>query len=83
MTLTTRRLGTSDLEITPGWTPAWPGVSGAIVGARSNEQVDGWIGAASLTLTPEDLDEISEAIRRTGAGSGPVAPQTAGARARA
>ncbi|MFQ5809804.1 MAG: aldo/keto reductase, partial [Armatimonadota bacterium] len=63
------------------WTLAWPGVTGAIVGARAPEQVDGWIGAASLQLTEQDLDEIAAAIRRTGAGSGParlaaVAPGT-------
>ena len=51
-----------------------PGVSGAIVGARSPEQVDGWIGAATLRLTAEDLDEIAAALERTGAGRGPVRP---------
>jgi aryl-alcohol dehydrogenase-like predicted oxidoreductase len=56
------------------WTLAWPGVTGAIVGARSPAQVDGWIGAASLELTATDLDEIAAAIRRTGAGTGPVRP---------
>ena len=56
------------------WTLAWPGVSGAIVGARSPEQVDGWIGAATLRLSAEDLDEIAEVLRRTGAGRGPVRP---------
>jgi aryl-alcohol dehydrogenase-like predicted oxidoreductase len=50
---------------------AWPGVTGAIVGARRPEQVDSWIGAASLELTPEDMDEIADAIAETGAGSGP------------
>ncbi|MGH7634681.1 MAG: hypothetical protein ACRENC_13185, partial [Gemmatimonadaceae bacterium] len=48
------------------------GVTGAIVGARSPEQVDGWIGAARLALTARDLDEIAAAIARTGAGSGPA-----------
>ena len=57
------------------WTIAWPGVTGAIVGARSAEQVDGWIGAASLKLTGQDLDEIAAAIERTGAGSGPARPR--------
>jgi aryl-alcohol dehydrogenase-like predicted oxidoreductase len=33
------------------WTLTWPGVTGAIVGARSPSQVDGWLGAATLTLT--------------------------------
>jgi aryl-alcohol dehydrogenase-like predicted oxidoreductase len=57
------------------WTLAWPGVTGAIVGGRSPEQVDGWIGAASLELTASDLQEISDAILRTGAGEGPTMPQ--------
>jgi len=56
------------------WTLAWPGVTGAIVGARSPEQVDGWIGAANLTLTPKDLKEIALAITQTGAGAGPAEP---------
>jgi aryl-alcohol dehydrogenase-like predicted oxidoreductase len=56
------------------WTLAWPGMSGAIVGARSPEQVDGWMAAATLVLDDEDLDEIATAIERTGAGQGPVRP---------
>ena len=56
------------------WTLAWAGVTGAIVGARSPAQVDGWIGAASLELTGTDLDDIAAAFRRTGAGTGPVRP---------
>jgi aryl-alcohol dehydrogenase-like predicted oxidoreductase len=56
------------------WTLAWPGVTGAIVGARSPAQVDGWIGAASLELTDTDLDDVAAAIRRTGAGTGPARP---------
>jgi aryl-alcohol dehydrogenase-like predicted oxidoreductase len=57
------------------WTLAWPGVTGAIVGGRSPQQVDGWIAAASLELTAADLQEISDAIVRTGAGEGPTIPQ--------
>jgi hypothetical protein len=53
---------------------AWSGVTGAIVGARSAAQVDGWIDAAKLTLTAEDLDEIALAIGETGAGAGPTRP---------
>jgi len=56
------------------WVLAWPGVSGAIVGARSPKQVEGWIGAASLQLTREDLTEIASAIAHTGAGFGPTDP---------
>jgi aryl-alcohol dehydrogenase-like predicted oxidoreductase len=56
------------------WTLAWPGVSGAIVGARSPEQVDGWIAAADLRLEPAELDAIAAALERTGAGAGPLRP---------
>jgi aryl-alcohol dehydrogenase-like predicted oxidoreductase len=61
-------------EIAIAWVLAWPAVTGAIVGARSPRQVDGWIRAASLELTPADLDEVAAAIVRTGAGEGPVRP---------
>jgi len=56
------------------WVLAWPGITGAIVGARSAEQVDGWLPAASLTLDPADLDAIGAAIERSGAGTGPTRP---------
>jgi len=46
-------------------------VSGAIVGARTPKQVDGWIGAATIKLTRRDLDEIAAAIRQSNAGTGP------------
>ncbi|NJC69231.1 aldo/keto reductase [Planosporangium thailandense] len=67
-------LGVSAGVVAIAWTLAFPGVSGAIVGARSAQQVDGWIAAASLELTGEQLDTIAEAIVRSGAGSGPVRP---------
>ena len=72
-----RRLGASVAETAIAWTLAWPGVTGAIVGARTPEQVDGWIGAAALELAPADLDEIAAAIRDTGAGRGPERPEPA------
>ncbi|GAA2087304.1 aldo/keto reductase [Kitasatospora saccharophila] len=56
------------------WTLHWPGVTGAIVGARRPEQVDGWIAAADLRLTGDDLDAIAAALTATGAGGGPVRP---------
>jgi aryl-alcohol dehydrogenase-like predicted oxidoreductase len=61
--------------IAVAWTLAWPGVTGAIVGARHPDQIDGWIDAGDLELTTEDLDDIAKAIARTGAGSGPAKPQ--------
>jgi len=79
-----KRHGTSVSAIAIAWTLAWPGVTGAIVGARTPKQVDGWIGAASIALTEQDLDEIASAIRRTKAGAGPVRPdQPAAARKKA
>ena len=68
------RLGTSVAAVAVAWTLAWPGVSGAIVGARNPKQVDGWLPAAHLILTRGDLDDIAAAIKRTGAGSGPTRP---------
>lgn len=69
-----RRHGTTVAAVAVAWTLAWPGVTGAIVGARSPEQVDGWIAAATLELGRTDLDEIARAIERTGAGTGPRTP---------
>jgi aryl-alcohol dehydrogenase-like predicted oxidoreductase len=73
--LVAQRHGTTVSAVAIAWTLAWPGVTGAIVGARSPEQVDGWIGAATLELTLDDLDEIALAIGRTGAGAGPALPK--------
>jgi aryl-alcohol dehydrogenase-like predicted oxidoreductase len=68
------RHDTTTAAVAVAWTLAWPGVSGAIVGARLPEQVDGWLPAASLVLDAEDLEDIAQAIERTGAGSGPSSP---------
>ncbi|MCU1260671.1 MAG: aldo/keto reductase [Bryobacterales bacterium] len=70
-----QRYSTTVAAVAVTWTIAWPGVTGAIVGARSPQQVDGWIGAATLSLTTADLEEIAAAIERTGAGTGPTMPQ--------
>lgn len=64
------------------WTLAWPGVTGAIVGARTPAQVEGWIGAGTVKLAPKDLDDIAAAIVSTGAGDGPEHPGTFPARGR-
>jgi aryl-alcohol dehydrogenase-like predicted oxidoreductase len=56
------------------WTLAWPGITGAIVGARRPQQVDGWIQGGALQLDATELAEIARAIERTGAGSGPLRP---------
>jgi aryl-alcohol dehydrogenase-like predicted oxidoreductase len=69
-----KRYSTTVSAVAVAWVIAWPGVTGAIVGARSPERVDGWIGAATVQLTATDLEEIAQAILRTGAGSGPTMP---------
>lgn len=68
------RHGATISDVAIAWTLAWPGVTAAIVGARSAAQVDGWIGGASLSLSDSDLDEIAKAIEQSGAGSGPARP---------
>jgi aryl-alcohol dehydrogenase-like predicted oxidoreductase len=69
-----RRHDTTVSAVAVAWTLAWPGVTGAIVGARSAQQVEGWLGAATLEPSAADLDEIAAAIERTGAGTGPTRP---------
>lgn len=73
------RHGVSVAALAVAWTLAWPAVSGAIVGARTPAQIDGWIAAGNLTLDDRDLDEIAAAIERTGAGRGPTRPPRHGA----
>lgn len=45
-------------EIAIAWTLRHPGVTAAIVGGRSAEQVEGTISAAKLSLTQEEADAI-------------------------
>ena len=68
------RHGVSRPAVSIAWTLGWPGVTGAIVGARAPEQIDGWIDGCDLRLTDADYDEIAAAIERTGAGDGPLRP---------
>ena len=67
------RHGTTVGAIAIAWTLAVPGVTAAIVGARSPEQVDGWIAAATSTLGDRGSGSRSQsAIERTAAGTGPL-----------
>jgi aryl-alcohol dehydrogenase-like predicted oxidoreductase len=67
-----RRHGTTVSAVAVAWTIATPGVTGAIVGARSAAQVDGWIDAARVVLSEDDLSEIAAALSQTQAGGAPV-----------
>ena len=69
------RYGVSVGAIAVAWALSWPGVTGAIVGARTPQQIDGWLSAATLELDTADLDLIARALAGTGAGSGPLSPR--------
>jgi aryl-alcohol dehydrogenase-like predicted oxidoreductase len=52
------RHGRSPGEAAIAWTLRNPAITGAIVGARNGEQVDGFVGAADLSLSAQDVAEI-------------------------
>jgi aryl-alcohol dehydrogenase-like predicted oxidoreductase len=66
---------TTVAAVAVAWTLAWPGVTAAIVGARHPRQVDGWLDAATLSLTDADMADIAHVIENSGAGTGPSRPQ--------
>ena len=66
------RHGVNVAAVAIAWELAWPGVTGAIAGARSPQQVDGLAAGGTLDLSTEDRDEIGAALRESGAGSGPM-----------
>ncbi len=72
------RHGATPSAVAVAWVLAWPGVTGAIVGARSPQQIDAWIGAGSLALTRDDLGLIAAAITAADVGTGPAAPPAKG-----
>lgn len=74
MATVAERHGVTTAAAAAAWTIAWPGVSGAIVGARSAEQVDGWLDAATLEYDADDLQIVAEAIAAARAGEGPTSP---------
>ena len=65
--------GVSVAAVAVAWTLCWP-ITAAIVGARSPQQVDGWLAAGQVRLDAADLATIAAAIGSTGAGSGPATP---------
>jgi aryl-alcohol dehydrogenase-like predicted oxidoreductase len=56
------RHGCDVSAIALSWVLRWPGVTGAIVGARRPEQVDGWLRAQHVKLSAADLSEISRLL---------------------
>lgn len=69
------RHGVSTGAAAIAWTLRFRGVSGAIVGARTPEQIDGWVGAGSVELSIDDIERVAVSIRDSGAGSGPDSPR--------
>jgi aryl-alcohol dehydrogenase-like predicted oxidoreductase len=69
------RLGAPMPALAVAWTLAQPGVTGAIVGARRPDQIDGWAQAPALDLDAGALAEIDRAIAASQAGTDePPAP---------
>jgi aryl-alcohol dehydrogenase-like predicted oxidoreductase len=52
------KFGCTPGEIAIAWTLRHPAVTGAIVGARRPEQIDGVVHAPGVTLTPQDIQQI-------------------------
>jgi aryl-alcohol dehydrogenase-like predicted oxidoreductase len=71
---TLSRAPTTASAVAVAWTLTSRGVAGAIVGASSAEQIDGWIDAVTLVLSRANLGEIVTAIGRAGAGHRPQLP---------
>jgi aryl-alcohol dehydrogenase-like predicted oxidoreductase len=60
-------LGATPAELAIAWTLDQVGVTGAIVGGRRPEQVDGWVGAVRVSMTDDTRAAISVALADTGA----------------
>lgn len=56
--------GASVSSVAIAWVLAQRGVTAAIVGARTPEQVDAWVGAGDLELSPAELEQIEVARQR-------------------
>lgn len=71
---TLSRVTTPASAVVAAWTLTSRGVAGAIVGAGSADQIDGWIDAATLVLSRANLGEIVTAVGRTGVRRAPQLP---------
>jgi len=72
MTPVAERHGCTVSAVAVAWALAWPGVTGAVALARAPDEVDDWLGAATLVLDDDDMSRIAAAIEA--AGTGPAAP---------
>jgi len=75
-------LGCTVPALAAAWVLNWPGVTAAILGARTPLQLAAWSGCDSIRLDRGTSLLIADALRETGAGSGPLAaPLSAESRA--
>jgi aryl-alcohol dehydrogenase-like predicted oxidoreductase len=66
-----RKRGVTTAAVAVAWTLAFPELTGAIVGARTAEQVDGWAPALWTELLAGEVDTVARVIEESGAGAGP------------
>lgn len=63
---TADHLGIGLTSLAVAWVLSRPGVTGAMVGGRRPDQVDGWLPAADITLGEDDLAVTEGVIKRSG-----------------
>jgi aryl-alcohol dehydrogenase-like predicted oxidoreductase len=64
------RVGRSARELAVAWALSNASVTGVICGARTPDQVDGWIGASDVALPPEVVSEIGSVGQGRGIAAG-------------
>jgi aryl-alcohol dehydrogenase-like predicted oxidoreductase len=64
------RAGMSSRELAVAWALSNADVTGVICGARTPEQVDGWIGASDIALGPDVVTEIGAVLETRGLAAG-------------
>jgi len=55
------KYGVSAAEVTLAWVRQQPGVTSTIIGAKKQEQLESNLHSTSLSLTPEEMQQINEA----------------------
>jgi aryl-alcohol dehydrogenase-like predicted oxidoreductase len=61
------RHDTTVAAVAVAWAISQPGLTAVIAGARSAEQVDGWVKAANIRLSQTDCEEIADAANAAAA----------------
>ena len=58
--------GHSLIELDVAWVLAHPALTTALIGAKSSEQVEGWLGAGDWMLTSQQMQEINQIAAEAG-----------------